>query len=136
MEIFLWKFLRRVSYLLFLIACSAICVSSEENDAIDDSESIWETKPVEIDNVNVQILDKISGKVYKSKIKLNVPQAFGSIKIKLKRAFKNSPEDDKEIYAFIEIKEKNKVIFANWLFASAPSVNIFENPIYDIRVEF
>ncbi|MDR1982947.1 MAG: DUF2155 domain-containing protein [Holosporaceae bacterium] len=107
-----------------------------ENEDFMEEPSIWESNPVEIDNVNVQILDKISGKVYRENIKLNSTKIFGSIELKLKRCFKNSPEDDKEISAFIEIAEKEEVIFAKWLFASSPSVNLFSHPIYDVRIEF
>ncbi|MDR0678370.1 MAG: DUF2155 domain-containing protein [Holosporaceae bacterium] len=108
----------------------------EHEDFGMEESSIWESNPIEIDNVNVQILDKISGKVHVENITLNSPKIFGSITLKLKRGFRNSPEDDKEISAFIEITEKGEVIFAKWLFASSPSVNLFSHPIYDIRIEF
>jgi hypothetical protein len=101
-----------------------------------DEPSIWESNPIEIDVVKVQILDKISGKVYKMDIKLNSKKTFRSIGLELKRCFKNSPEDDKEIYAFVEITENGKIIFSNWLFASSPSINLFSHPMYDIRIEF
>ncbi|MDR2781708.1 MAG: DUF2155 domain-containing protein [Holosporaceae bacterium] len=107
-----------------------------QSDDFGDEPSIWESEPIEIDSVKIQILDKVSGKVYREIIKLNSTKVFGSIELKLKRCFKNGPEDNREISAFIEINEKNNVIFANWLFASAPSVNLFAHPVYDIRVEF
>jgi hypothetical protein len=106
------------------------------NEDFGDESSIWESDPIEVDNVNIQILDKISGKVYRENIKLNSPKIFGSIELKLKRCYKNGPEDDKEISAFVEIREKEKLIFSNWIFASSPTVNLFSHPIYDIRVEF
>jgi hypothetical protein len=108
----------------------------ENKDFAVDESSIWESNPVEMNNVNVQILDKISGKVYMKNIKLNSPKTFGSIELKLRRCFINGPEDDKEITAFMEIKEEGEIIFAKWLFASSPSVNLFSHPIYDIRIEF
>jgi hypothetical protein len=107
-----------------------------QNENFGDEPSIWESDPIEVDNANIQILDKISGKVYRENIKLNSPKIFGSIELKLKRCYKNGPEDDKEISAFIEIKEKGKLIFSNWIFASSPPVNLFSHPVYDIRVEF
>lgn len=98
--------------------------------------SIWESDPVELDSIKIQVLDKISGKVFRSK--LNVKQAikFGTIEVDLIKAFKNSPDDNDEVYAYIEIKEKGKIVFNDWLFASSPSVNFFKHPVYDIRVEF
>lgn len=109
---------------------------AEENDTTqEDSSSIWESNPIEIDAVNVQVLDKISGKVIKKRIKVGEPIEFGGIQVTLKRCFKNAPEDSKEIYAFVEIGER-KSLFARWLFASSPSINIFEHPQYDVRVGF
>ena len=110
---------------------------TEEAEAVVDEEpsSIWESNPIEINAVNVQILDKISGKVLKKRIKVGEPLEFGGIQVTLKRCFKNAPEDSKEIYAFVEIGER-KSLFARWLFASSPSINIFEHPQYDVRVGF
>jgi hypothetical protein len=107
-----------------------------DDNSYCDEPSIWESEPIEIDNVKVQILDKVSGKVYREIIKSGFAKVFGSIELKLKRCFKNGPEDNKEISAFIEINEEGQAIFENWLFASAPSVNLFAHPVYDIRIEF
>lgn len=108
---------------------------TEENVFDEESSSIWESNPIEINAVNVQVLDKISGKVLKKRIKVGEPLEFGGIQVTLKRCFKNAPEDSKEIYAFVEIGER-KFLFARWLFASSPSINIFEHPQYDVRVGF
>ena len=93
------------------------------------------------------------------KIKVGDPVAFGNLVILLKRAFKNDPSEDKEVYAYIEIYESpidgpdmdvtvdrfgnqvierinGKKIFAKYLFASSPAINQFQHPIYDVRVEF
>jgi hypothetical protein len=102
----------------------------------DEKGSIGESKPMEIDSVRVQILDKISGKVYRESIKSDVPKIFGSLRLKLKKCFQNGPENNAEIFAFIEISEKNEIIFSDWIFASSPSINLFSHPVYDIRVEF
>lgn len=110
------------------------------NNVADTAEeelapSIWDSKPIEIDAVNIQVLDKVSGKVIRKRVEVNKPMEFGGIKVVLKRCFKNAPEDSKEITAFVEITER-KSLFARWLFASSPSVNVFEHPQYDVRVEF
>jgi hypothetical protein len=102
----------------------------------EDESSVWESDPIEIECARIQILDKVSGKVYRETVVVNCPKKFGTVELKLKRCFKNGPEDDKEVSALIEISEQGKVIFVNWLFASAPSVNLFAHPVYDVRVEF
>ena len=101
-----------------------------------EEESIWESEPIEIFDANIQILDKISGKVFKGTIHKDEKVSFGTISLVLKRCFKNSPEDKKEVYVFLEIYENNRKIFANWLFASSPSTNLFCHSMYNVQVEF
>ncbi len=102
----------------------------------DSDSSIWESFPVKSDSVNIQILDKISGKVFRSKLNVGQSSRFGTITMHLKKAFVNSPDDVDEVYAYVEISEDGKIIFSNWLFASSPSVNLFTHPVYDVRIEF
>lgn len=97
---------------------------------------IWESQLEEIDAVNIQVLDKISGKVFRKELKLDQKTKFETLTIQLKRCFKNSPDDSSEIYAYLVIKEEERVWFSGWLFASAPAVNLFEHSVYDVRVEF
>jgi hypothetical protein len=105
----------------------------EENQ---DEPSIWDSPPVEQYEANIQILDKISGKVFRKRIKVGNLVIFGTIGIRLKRCFRNSPEEKKEVYAFLEVEENKRKIFSDWLFASSLSTNLFSHQVYDIRVEF
>lgn len=102
----------------------------------EENSSIWESFPVKSDSVNIQVLDKISGKVFRSKLNVGQPARFGTITMNLEKAFVNSPDDMDEVYAYIKIEENRKIIFSDWLFASSPSINLFTHPVYDIRVEF
>lgn len=102
----------------------------------DSVQSIWESFPIKSNSVNVQVLDKISGKVFRSKLNIDQPARFGTVTVTLEKAFVNSPDDMDEVYAYIEIEENRNVIFRDWLFASSPSVNLFTHPVYDVRVEF
>lgn len=124
-------------FALFIIFAVVSSLVSEDPDARipEEVSSVWDANPIEINAVNIQVLDKISGKVLRKQIKIGKTEEFGNIRVTLKRCFKNAPEDSKEIYAFIEISEY-KTIFAKWLFASSPSINVFEHPQYDVRVEF
>ncbi|MDR2766377.1 MAG: DUF2155 domain-containing protein [Holosporaceae bacterium] len=107
-----------------------------QEEDFEEKSSIWESKLLEIYGAKVQILDKISGKVFQQRLSVNKPISFGSVQLTLRRCFQNGPEDNKEIYAFIEIVENGRKIFSKWLYASSPSVNQFVHPVYDVRVEF
>ena len=100
----------------------------------DEEMSVWESDPVKIECVGIQILDKVSGKVHHAKLTNSI--TFGTVVISLEKAFKNSPEDMDEVCALIKITENGNELFHNWLFASSPSINRFEHPIYDVRIEF
>ena len=144
---------------IFFIAELFLCEGSFAINESTEPDSFWASHAIEIQEVQIQVLDKISGKVYRGKIKVGEPVAFGNLTILLKRAFKNDPSEDKEVYAYIEIYESptdgpemdvavdrfgNQVIekingekiFAKYLFASSPAINQFQHPIYDVRVEF
>lgn len=102
----------------------------------DTDSSIWKSFPLKSDNVNIQILDKISSKVFRAKMSVGQSVRFGTITIGLEKAFVNNPDDMDEVYAYIKIQENGKIIFNDWLFASSPSINLFTHPVYDVRVEF
>jgi hypothetical protein len=101
-----------------------------------DEDFTWEFKPIEIYAAQIQVLDKISGKVFRWEAKTNEPITLKGVELTLRKCFKNSPEDPKEVYAFVEIVENKSKIFSGWLFASSPSVSLFAHPVYDVRVEF
>ena len=145
--------------LIFFVAGLLLFGDSFAIEESTEADSFWASQAIEIQEVQIQVLDKISGKVYRGKIRVGDPVAFGNLTILLKRAFKNDPSEDKEIYAYIEIYESptdgpymdvsvdrfgNRVIekingekiFAKYLFASSPAINQFSHPIYDVRVEF
>lgn len=137
------------SLLLVLFATSVFAKAPESHQKVrkkmkdvlvsvipDADSSVWESFPLKSDNINIQILDKISGKVFRSKMETGMSVRFGTITIYLEKAFVNSPDDMDEVYAYIRIHENGKVIFNDWLFASSPSINLFTHPVYDVRVEF
>lgn len=109
--------------------------NKEETAEVKDEDFDNRAPLIEIDSASVQILDKISGKIFQKEISVDQPVKFGTIKITLIKAYKNNPQDDKETYAFLTIKEHGKVIFNNWLFASSPAINLMKHPVYDIRIE-
>ena len=61
---------------------------------------------------------------------------YGTLCVSVERAFKNSPDDRPEVYAYVKIQENEVTQFENWLFASSPSANLFVHAVYDVRVEF
>jgi len=130
----------KISLILAISACYAFAENPEVNSVPDEGipeivQVNGRSTPIKSDSVVVHVLDKISGKVFRSKLELDRPVNVGTITIRLNKAFVNNPEDSDEVYANISIEEKNKVVFNNWVFASS-SVNSFIHPVYEVRVEF
>ena len=133
--------MKKISFflILFSFCLSFSTCGNDVPSAITEEEAsdfLWNSKPEEVAFANIQILDKISGKVFRKRIDVGQEIQFGSIKIALKRCFMNSPDDANEIYAYVVVHDGERERFSGWLFASAPAVNLFEHAVYDVRVEF
>lgn len=131
--------MKKISFVVWAFSL-LVCVGGTERPAITEQDleddCLWNSKPEEVGSANIQILDKVSGKVFRKKINVNQEIQFESLKIILKRCFRNSPDDPNEVYAYVVVQDGERVRFSGWLFASAPAVNLFEHSVYDVRVEF
>ncbi len=129
----------KISFILAISASYVFAENPEVNNIPDEKLEIIQVNgrsaPIKSESVVVSVLDKISGKVFRSKLELGRSIHIGTIAIRLNEAFLNNPEDLDEVYADISIEEKSKVVFNNWIFASS-SVNSFIHPVYEVRVEF
>jgi hypothetical protein len=62
---------------------------------------------------------------------------FGGLAITVRDCEKNSPEDQPESAAFLQIDEvrpgeENIRRFSGWMFAQSPALSSLENPVYDV----
>ncbi|MDR1475506.1 MAG: DUF2155 domain-containing protein [Holosporales bacterium] len=116
-----------------------------------DSERCFETvKYIQVEHATLLILDRISSHARKVNLDVGSPKIFGRLKIVLKKAFKNSPEFPPESVVFLEVFDKipkqnctkaveyeersEMPVFSGWIYASLPSANVFEHPMYNIKV--
>ncbi|MBE6447259.1 MAG: DUF2155 domain-containing protein [Alphaproteobacteria bacterium] len=111
-------------------AIQSIFLGDENFDSKDQSPYL------EVSDANIQVLDKISGKVLHKRFKVGDAAVFGTIKITVVKVRSSPPDEEREIIALLKIEEDNKVVFFDWIFASSPSINLFEHQVYDVRVEF
>lgn len=122
------------------IACSDI--GSQQNEQLleqpSDDISIGQEYEnlVVADSVKIQFLDKNSCYTETIVAPVNQYVKFKNLKIFVHKCFKNLPQDSNEAVAYISVIDEidDSIKYENWLFASCPSVNLFEHPIYDIRV--
>jgi len=111
--------------------------STEEQE--DDKSFEEEFKYKVTDEVKVQIIDKISGDVVIKKVKVNVPFAYKRIRVIVRKCF--VPPIDKALNytGFVEIfhipySKSIEKVFSNWMFTENITVNMFEHPVYDVKL--
>ncbi len=85
----------------------------------------------------VRTLDKITARVRDVDAPVGVPVMFGSFEILVQTCNRHPPEEAPETSAFIQITEHRLdgslvQIFSGWMFASTPSLNPVEHPVYDV----
>ena len=88
--------------------------------------------------IEVKILDKVSSKNNVLKIKIGEEKKFKNLLIKFLKCKNSEFDDNPEITAYLQVrdltnKNDNEVfIFNGWTFASSPTINPFDHPVYDI----
>ena len=114
-------------------------IEDKINEIIDEVK-IKDTKEINKANtVTIQALNKITGKSYEYKIKINDSQNFERLIITPLYCWKSSPSEIPENKVLLKVVE-NKInkgqeeIFYGWMFSSSPSISTLEHPIYDIKV--
>ena len=95
----------------------------------------WKAMPVAV----LQGLDKITARVSTFEIEVGKVGFFGVLSIKVKSCKKKPPMEPPEKVAFLVINdlkpgEKMIEVFKGWMFASSPSLNGLEHPVYDVWV--
>ena len=95
----------------------------------------WKAMPV----VVLQGLDKITARVSTFEIEVGKVGFFGVLRIEVKSCKKKPPTEPPEKVAFVVINdlkpgEKMIEVFRGWMFASSPSLNGLEHPVYDVWV--
>ena len=102
------------------------------NNSISD-ESTYEGNFIEL-----KVLDKVSSKNYKVKIKIGEEKIFKNISIKPFKCKNSKFDDNPEIIAYLQVKDLKNIgkdevfVFNGWTFSSSPSINTFDHPVYDL----
>ena len=97
------------------------------------------SEPLVGDTVILRALDKITARIEDLTIPIDTVVKYGRLRIKPRKCLKRPPEETPETSVFLEIEEQKigeetSVIFMGWMFASSPSLNALEHPVYDVWV--
>jgi hypothetical protein len=94
-----------------------------------------------VNNVELQMLDKITGRASKVEAKIGTRIIFERLEIEPLKCWKSFPEENPENKLLLKIFEvnrqsgKSKRIFYGWIFSSTPSISGLEHPLYDVKLK-
>ena len=103
------------------------------NNYLLSDEKIYEGNFIEL-----KVLDKVSSKNYKIKIKIGEEKVFKNISIKPLKCKNPKFDDNPEVIAYLQVKDLKNIgndevfVFNGWTFSSSPSINTFDHPVYDL----
>ena len=91
------------------------------------------------DTVLLQGMDKVTARVWSFEAPVGRTVTFGTLQIVVQKCERTPPEEPPESTAFLDIYEAKKGearsdLFHGWMFASSPSLNGLEHPVYDVWV--
>tara|TARA_Y100000590_G_scaffold442111_1_gene569779 strand:- start:447 stop:854 length:408 start_codon:yes stop_codon:yes gene_type:complete len=100
--------------------------------------SVASTSDLEGKFLEIKILDKVSSKNTTLNLKIGEEKKFQNLIIKSLKCKNSEFDDNPDITAYLQVKDLNNdnndkvFIFNGWTFASSPSLQPFDHPVYDI----
>ena len=97
-----------------------------------------ETLPISETTAELSVLDKVSSKNTRIKIKVGEEFSFQNLNIKVLKCYNSEFDDDPEVTAYMQVKDTTMnnndsvFVFNDWTFASSPSIRPFDHPDYDV----
>ena len=90
--------------------------------------------------INLTALDKITAKTSSIKLAIGDKKIFGSLEIQALKCQLSESSDTSDAVAYIQVKDlsakdNNQVfLFNGWTFASSPTLQSIDHPIYDLWI--
>jgi len=116
----------------------------EEKDTnLNRNEDLFEepkTQKNEKVYINLTVLDKITAKTTAIRLSVGEKKLFGSLRIKALKCQLSESNDFIDTVAYLQVKDlstkdNNQVfLFNGWTFASSPTLQSIDHPIYDLWV--
>lgn len=90
-------------------------------------------------SAEIQALDKVNARILTLRATVGEPARFGTLTILLRACHARPADEVPDAAAYMEITDERSPsgagpVFRGWMFADAPAVNMFEHPVYDLRI--
>ena len=105
--------------------------NSQEENKVKKNEKIY---------INIKALDKITAKTSAIRLTIGEKKFFGSLEIKVLKCQLSENGDFMDTVAYLQVKDlsakdNNQVfLFNGWTFASSPTLQSIDHPIYDLWI--
>ena len=115
----------------------------DQNTNLNDVENIPEenkTKKNDKIYINIKALDKITAKTSAIRLTIGEKKFFGSLEIKVLKCQLSENGEFMDTVAYLQVKDlsakdNNQVfLFNGWTFASSPTLQSIDHPIYDLWI--
>jgi len=115
----------------------------EQNSSIENDENFNKEKiTINTDKIyiNITALDKITAKTLTIKLGIGEKKYFGSLEIKGLKCQLSENNEFSDAVAYLQVKDldskdNNQVfLFNGWTFASSPTLESIDHPIYDLWI--
>ena len=115
----------------------------EQNSSIENDENFNKEKiTINTDKIyiNITALDKITAKTLSIKLGIGEKKYFGSLEIKGLKCQLSENNEFSDAVAYLQVKDlaakdNNQVfLFNGWTFASSPTLQSIDHPIYDLWI--
>ena len=109
-----------------------------KNNEIFDEEKL--TKKTDKIYINIKALDKITAKTLAIKLGIGEKKYFGSLEIKGLKCQLSENNEFSDAVAYLQVKDLNAkdnnqvFLFNGWTFASSPTLESIDHPIYDLWI--
>lgn len=84
----------------------------------------------------LSVLDKVRAQAVPLTVRTGASGKAGSLTITVRGCFVRPPDQAADATAFLDITDSRPtgVEFRGWMFVGAPSLNVMQHPIYDVRL--
>ena len=115
----------------------------EQSSTLNTNENFSEeklNKKKEKIYINIKALDKITAKTLAIKLGIGEKKYFGSLEIKALKCQLSENSEFSDAVAYLQVKDldakdNNQVfLFNGWTFASSPTLESIDHPIYDLWI--
>lgn len=85
----------------------------------------------------LQALDKVTARISTVPAPVGETVTFGTLEIRVAACYRRPADEQPDAAAWLSVVDRRlggKMVFAGWMFAASPALNMLEHAVYDLRV--